>query len=115
MTIGQKIKAARKARKITQLQLGEGCGWTEGPQARISHYENGTRSPGLSELELIAGVLDMNVSDLIDYDEETVLEDPGIRKTKNEALAIMDRLTPEGKKKLIDHALLIERAEKSAG
>jgi SOS-response transcriptional repressor LexA len=50
MELGKRIKEARKARKWTQKDLAEACGWHEG-QTRVSNYETGFREPTLADIQ----------------------------------------------------------------
>jgi len=52
MTLGQRIKAARTAAKLTQAQLAERCNWD--PPSRLANYEQGIREPSLADLRIIA-------------------------------------------------------------
>lgn len=52
MTLGERIKAARKAAGLTQAGLAALCGWD--PPSRLGNYEQGTREPSLADLRLIA-------------------------------------------------------------
>ena len=56
--IGKKIKALRKTRGMTQIQLAEALGLE---RASISNYETGRRSPHLQQLEQIAKVLGVSL------------------------------------------------------
>lgn len=67
MTVGEKIKHARKAKHLTQKELGEKCGINE---ANIRKYESGRQSPKLDTLQRIAAGLKIPVEDLIPSDEE---------------------------------------------
>lgn len=60
--VGRRIKAARQAKGLTQLQLGELCGWGDEAQSRVSHYERGTRDASIGDLRLMANHLDRPVS-----------------------------------------------------
>lgn len=55
MTIGERIKAARKAKQLTQKQLGELCGINE---ANIRKYESDRQRPKIETLEKIARALE---------------------------------------------------------
>jgi transcriptional regulator with XRE-family HTH domain len=52
MTLGQRIKAARTAAKLTQAQLAERCNWDL--PSRLANYEQGIREPSLADLRIIA-------------------------------------------------------------
>ena len=53
-SIGQKIKALRKTRGLTQVQLADLLGLE---RASISNYETGRRYPSIPQLESICKVL----------------------------------------------------------
>lgn len=57
---GERIKAARKEKGISQRQLSSACGW--GGQSRVGHYEQGARKPSLTDIQKIASALDRPVS-----------------------------------------------------
>ena len=60
--VGENIKAARKAKKLTLDQLAEKMGSSSGT---LSHIENGSRSPSLEMLNKIADTLGIPSSDLL--------------------------------------------------
>lgn len=79
LTIGQKIKAKRMELGITQRDLALRMGWkvpVEESQGspRISHYENGTRSPRTKDLNALAEALGVTVPWLISDQEEGAKE-----------------------------------------
>lgn len=59
---GQQIRIFRKAKKLTQKQLGELCGVSH---AFISRIENGTCSMSTENLQAIARALNANIDDLL--------------------------------------------------
>jgi len=61
MSVGTKIRKARKARKLSQKALGELCGWTDA-QSRISNYEHDEREPAMDDLRKIADALGEKLS-----------------------------------------------------
>lgn len=63
-TVGEKIRAARKAKKLTQKQLGELC---EPPIAEptIRRYELGKLNPKFETINKIAKALEISVTDLV--------------------------------------------------
>lgn len=66
MTIGEKIKQARKKSGLTQKELGEKLGVSA---AMIAQYENNKRNPKWKTLKKIADALNMPVIDLsVDWD-----------------------------------------------
>ena len=66
MTIGEKIRAARKERKMTQKQLSEKSGIIE---TTIRKYEAGSQNPKLNNLQKIATSLDVPLYDLVSPEE----------------------------------------------
>lgn len=65
MTIGEKIKAARNHRGLTQKELGIKLGFEEkSADVRIAQYESGTRTPKAELLLEIANILDVNINSL---------------------------------------------------
>lgn len=52
MSLGERIKVARKAAGLTQAALAALCGWD--PPSRLANYEQGIREPSLADLRLIA-------------------------------------------------------------
>lgn len=57
--IGKRLKAARKAAKMTQTELAKHAGIDELTVSRISHYETGTHSPNFQQACRFADVLDV--------------------------------------------------------
>jgi len=66
VTIGEKIRAARKERKMTQKQLSEKSGIIE---TTIRKYEAGSQNPKLNNLQKIATSLDVPLYDLVSPEE----------------------------------------------
>lgn len=64
MTLGEKIKRHRKAKKLTQKQLAELLGVATGT---IQQYELNKRQPRLETLDEIAQVLGVDVWDLYNH------------------------------------------------
>ena len=72
MSIGNKIKKARKSKGLTQEKLGEKIGVSA---AMIAAWENGKRNPKSETIEKIANALDVPVWELRDFKElETFYE-----------------------------------------
>ena len=63
MTIGEKIKAIRKKKGLTQKELADACGMYD---SAIRRYESNRQRPKLSTLRKIADALDVNVIELYD-------------------------------------------------
>ena len=66
MSVGENIRRYRKSRGMTQAQLAEAVGLTEGA---VRHYESGIRAVKPELLESIAAALSVNA--LKDYGVET--------------------------------------------
>ena len=62
MTVGERIRAARKAKGLTQKALGEACGIAE---PTIRRYELGKLNPKYETLEKIASALGLSASELM--------------------------------------------------
>lgn len=60
MSIGNRIKESRKAKRLSQPELSNLCGWES--QTRISNYERDFRTPNLQDLERIADALEVNLN-----------------------------------------------------
>jgi Helix-turn-helix. len=68
MTIGERIKAIREFRKMTQRELGIAIGYDDKTaRARISQYEINYRIPKDETLILIADALNISVSTIQNY------------------------------------------------
>ena len=59
--VGQRIREARKAAKMTQAQLGGHVGISAGA---VAHLEAGRRDTPASRLASIAAILNLDLSDL---------------------------------------------------
>ena len=68
MSVGENIRRYRKLRGMTQAQLAEAIGLTEGA---VRHYESGIRAVKLEMIESIAEALGVSVNALKDYGVET--------------------------------------------
>ena len=68
MSVGENIRRYRKLRGMTQAQLAEAVGLTEGA---VRHYESGIRAVKPELLEKIAKALEVSEGALKDYGVET--------------------------------------------
>lgn len=68
MSVGENIRRYRKLRGMTQTQLAEAVGLTEGA---VRHYESGIRAVKPELLESISAALGVSVNALKDYGVET--------------------------------------------
>ena len=64
-SFGKRLKQARFAAGLTQLELGEKCGYNGD---WIAQYEAGTRKPGLDNIILIIKALKINAGYLLGTD-----------------------------------------------
>lgn len=77
MTSGEKIKALRIYRNLTQKKLGELCNIAE---STIRRYELGLLNPKFETLDRISDALDVDVNDLLPSDERRHLFYPNSQK-----------------------------------
>lgn len=68
LTIGERLRDARKAMKMTQEDLAKKIGVK---RAVISKYETGLISPSADTLQKIANVLNVSMADLLTIDPHT--------------------------------------------
>lgn len=77
MAVGERIKRARKFRKITQKELGLAVGFDDNTaDVRIAQYESGIRNPKEALLRKIAQDLDVSYASLYEptlYSAEDVM------------------------------------------
>ncbi len=73
MTLGQRIKSARKAKKITQRALAREIGCCNGT---ASLYESGGRNPPLKRLRKIAEILGVDLTYFVIDSVESSTEKP---------------------------------------
>lgn len=67
MTFGEKIREARKAKKMTQKDLAKRMGLAHNS---ISDYENNKSTPDPDQIELLCGILDLTPSYLLETSSE---------------------------------------------
>jgi transcriptional regulator with XRE-family HTH domain len=84
--IGDKVKKARKAKKLTLVQLAEKTGLSIG---YLSNLERGLSSPTLDNLQSVCGAMEVSLISLLSGEPETRII---IRKNERELL--LDK--PEG-------------------
>lgn len=73
--LGTRIARLRKAKGLSQTQLGNECDWERG-QARVSNYEKGLREPNLADLRTLANALDVSLMELIEGTPTQAAEAP---------------------------------------
>lgn len=59
----EKIKAARRAKKMTQKELAD---LLNVDRSTVAHYENGTAKPQFDSIRRLSEVLDLTYSELLD-------------------------------------------------
>ncbi|MDP8525488.1 helix-turn-helix domain-containing protein [Bacillus subtilis] len=80
MTVGQRIKAIRKERKLTQVQLADKANLS---RSYLADIERDRYNPSLSTLESVAGALGVQVSAIVG-EENLIKEDPAQYNAKEE-------------------------------
>ena len=67
MTVGERLKAIRKEKGLTQKQVASGCGMAD---SAIRKYESGLITPKLETIQRIANALGVHVLDLLGVGDE---------------------------------------------
>lgn len=80
MTVGQRIKAIRKDRKLTQVQLADKAKLS---RSYLADIERDRYNPSLSTLESVAGALGVQVSAIVG-EENLIKEEPTEYNVKEE-------------------------------
>ncbi|MGI9705221.1 helix-turn-helix domain-containing protein [Pseudomonas aeruginosa] len=65
--LGERIKAIRKTKGLTQAQVAERCGYDP---VTISRFERGDYAPGIESLDAIGRVLDVPISAFFTFESE---------------------------------------------
>ena len=114
MTVGERIRNARKKAGLTQVQLGEKLGVSG---SMIGQYEKDLRKPKIETMDKIATALNCYVSDLFPEDatELEVLRILDDSKTKKNAidLILSNREIPEEIKETIK-SMQLDASQKRA-
>ena len=100
MTVGERIKGARKTASLTQDELAARLGVT---QAVIGQYERGIRKPKMDTIQRIADALGIGIYDLVPEYSGSLLV--GVPKNESEKQKIMDdfdKLSPSAQEKITD-------------
>lgn len=66
------LRRMRKERQMTQKRLSDLSGV---PRICISRYENGKHQPSIENAAKIANALDVNISELLDFDKLAILHE----------------------------------------
>ena len=98
MTVGEKIKQARKAKKLTQVELAELAGVHSN---HLSRLERGVFQPSVDVLRSLASALDVSVDFLLSEEEESITEVHLADRAVAERLRLIDQLEPEDKAALL--------------
>ncbi len=110
-SLGQKIKSARKAAKITQVQLAD---MTHLSRGYIGAVEIGTYNPSLSTLQSIAEALNVPVGTFLEEDK------PAVSNLSDDEIGLIESyrgLSSDNKKTLCNlvSAFLTQQAAKTFG
>lgn len=106
MTVGERIRKARKDAGLTQNQLAARLSIS---YVNISQLERGERNPGVDTLQRIADALDLPVGELLgtvpqpDRDYERVCDALDTADLCLEAVGIGDRTGPDGDRYYVWH------------
>lgn len=98
MTIGERIRSARKESGLTQAQLAKLCGVAT---ITIRQYESNKRQPKLDQLARIAQAMGLYASDIIGDEWDSVDMKGSFGDASNEPMrarliAVFDRLNDDG-------------------
>lgn len=91
-TLGQRLKEARKNKKLTQKQLADKIG---AKHNSVSNWENDQNKPDPDTIELICGVLDIEPNYLLSKDMRT--SSPTVNHSEEELLHKYRSLDDKGK------------------
>lgn len=96
-TLGEKIKALRKEKKLTQTELAG----SELTKSMLSQIENGKATPSMKTLQYIAEKLGCETSFLLEEDDDEIVEliQKMERLIKNKCDEVYDTLLPIGSKR----------------
>lgn len=117
MTIGERIKQARKEKKLTQKALGKACGIDE---ANIRKYELGKANPKMETVEKIAEALGVPTVSLLGFEDNLHIPDIGsaIYAFSNEEtrkvidmLSDYKKLNEKGRQKAVEYTNDLTRIE----
>lgn len=75
MSLGEKLKALRTAKKMSQKELADRIGIAK---SVISFYESGDRSPSYDVLIKIAGIFNVTTDYLLDVERERTVNVSGL-------------------------------------
>ncbi len=93
MTFGQRVMAARKAKKMSQGELGDLVG-TSGPV--VGKWERGEMQPSIETAIKISKALDVSLDHLVG-----LAEDLDVSKELLERAAEIDKMPPDEREKVL--------------
>ena len=95
MTVGERLKAIRKEKGLTQKQVASGCGMAD---SAIRKYESGLITPKLETIQRIANALGVHVLDLLGVGDEldTYRSKIKFSSSSSEARPLVDFLNSSG-------------------
>ena len=99
MNIGEKIKKERAKKNITQAQLAD---MANTAQSALAAYEKCAKIPRFDTLQRIAAALDVPALSLLP--SEITAGSVKLSPEDSELLSLIEELTPEGKKKVLEYA-----------
>lgn len=115
MTVGEKIRACRESKQLTQTELGLACGVTK---QTIFKYETGvvTNIP-LDKLQCIASALGVSAAYLMGWGEaeEDKKAAPAMSEGVNKLIDVISQLTPENQRMLLAAAKGFLQAQSERG
>lgn len=107
MTIGERIRAARKKNKISQVELSQITGLS---QSTISAIERGENEPATASLGLIAKALNCTVGELVGETEQLTDGDALRLSPWEREIILALRRTGEQGRMMISNALSVPYA-----
>ncbi|MCM1598206.1 helix-turn-helix domain-containing protein [Latilactobacillus sakei] len=80
---GERLKAVRKAKRLTQLELSQRLGVSKGT---VSAYEQGLSYPSLETLVSICSILDTSADYLLNISDDLPLKMGGLTDEQTESI-----------------------------
>lgn len=96
--IGERLKALREKKNISQAQLSKMCGWATA--SRVGNYELGTRNIGVDDAVVLARILDTSPSYLLFGDEENRGQE--LPEKQRRMLQLFNQLPEAEQERMID-------------
>lgn len=94
LTFGEKVRAVRKKKGITQVEFAKIIGVT---QRVVSYYENSSENPSIALVDKIAKALAVSPKTLLNFNDTIANEDEPIRPLKKR-LKLLPTLSREDQK-----------------